>query len=795
EQAAAKRRDQRYPTCEAFLTDLVRCLGDPASATDLSPTPSPPAGVSPRGPTIRLAGDIHLTHEEKEVLRAMFSAFSQVAVQAEFGPGLSGSRVLRVHPVDASGKAHLPAVVKIAPTGLIEQEWQAYQAYVENTLPSIARLESPPTLPSGSLSGGLRYTLVGGGTFVVQSLRDYYDQADATHLLRTLNDRLFLIMGQNWWWDNRVNRVFQMRADYDSLLPVNLVISPTSSPAVGDPRLVEPDNLPLSSTAAGEHVLLKDFVITEVDRTRRQLTLNLPPTLTGPPSVSYRLRLEDVLAIDRYRVGNLVDSLHGLVKATRRDLLVAQAGQAMGQAVDLSAERLVLPGGLTLPNPLSAYQNMLDAFLMVKISTIHGDLNLENILVDPMTSEINLIDFATVRQGHALHDLLRLETEVVTKLIPAALARANLLPEAIHPFYEQLHAAMAYPNRFVSPKLPHPDLAKPFAMLIAIRRMAGKCLFNSDNWTEYYQGLTLYLLGALKFKNLDKIPKARQVAFWAAATLVDLLARPASPPDLAARPKAGKSLSSVIKIVGVMATSMLVAGLLWISGNETPGESGAGVEATAQGRASPITASESIRSEITDTSAANTPFAKQGDPLAEAAFPQTTDTATPKPATNTPVPPLTDTPSPTFTATPLATPTPARTSTPTLTLRPTDTPSQPPPTNPPSTLVTTAPPTSSPTPLPPTEPLLPAPTLLGPEDGATFAGDQAQITLSWSAVKPTLAADELYLIVIHFHSQGQIWTDYGWTQQPGQERLPVEAAKVVNLHPQIHLHDDNLKLR
>jgi hypothetical protein len=58
-------------------------------------------------------------------------------------------------------------------------------------------------------------------------------------------------------------------------------------------------------------------------------------------------------------------------------------------------------------------------------------------------------------------------------------------------------------------------------MLVAIRQMASKCLFNPDDWTEYYQGLTLYLLGALKFKNLDA--QAKQVAFWTAAMAVDLL--------------------------------------------------------------------------------------------------------------------------------------------------------------------------------------------------------------------------------------------------------------------------------
>jgi hypothetical protein len=74
--------------------------------------------------------------------------------------------------------------------------------------------------------------------------------------------------------------------------------------------------------------------------------------------------------------------------------------------------------------------------------------------------------------------------------------------------------------------LPHPALEKPFAILCAIRRAAGSGLYDRDDYTEYYQGLILYLLGALKFANLDAVPEApfpKQVAFVGAATVRRLL--------------------------------------------------------------------------------------------------------------------------------------------------------------------------------------------------------------------------------------------------------------------------------
>ncbi len=94
-------------------------------------------------PLIRTAADIRLASEVEAVLLAMFSDFDSIAVESEFGSGLSGSRVFRVRPLKGD-QAHLPAVVKIAPAGLIRQEWDAYRARVENTLPGIARIESEP---------------------------------------------------------------------------------------------------------------------------------------------------------------------------------------------------------------------------------------------------------------------------------------------------------------------------------------------------------------------------------------------------------------------------------------------------------------------------------------------------------------------------------------------------------------------------------------------------------------------------------------------------------------------------
>jgi hypothetical protein len=95
--------------------------------------------------------------------------------------------------------------------------------------------------------------------------------------------------------------------------------------------------------------------------------------------------------------------------------------------------------------------------------------------------------------------------------------------ETIYPFYEELHCATFKSDQGATYRLLHEALEKPFAILCVLRRAARAGFYDPGDFSEYYQGLMLYLLGALKFRNLDEIPGAKQIAFWGAATLQHLL--------------------------------------------------------------------------------------------------------------------------------------------------------------------------------------------------------------------------------------------------------------------------------
>ena len=74
----------------------------------------------------------------------------------------------------------------------------------------------------------------------------------------------------------------------------------------------------------------------------------------------------------------------------------------------------------------------------------------------------------------------------------------------------------------VTHRLAHAALEKPFTILSVLRKAARGGFYDPNDF-EYYQGLTIYLLSALKFKDLDEVPEAKRVAFLGAATLRHLL--------------------------------------------------------------------------------------------------------------------------------------------------------------------------------------------------------------------------------------------------------------------------------
>jgi hypothetical protein len=458
----------------------------------------------------------------EEILRQMFADCGRLVIKQEFTSGLSGSRVFLVRPVRIQAdeeRAKLPLVVKFASRSLIEKEWRAYISEgIRETFQDIAEIRGEPVWSADGEQGGLCYPLLGGGTFEVVSLRTYCRQKGVEDI-RFVMGRLMKILEQLAQHSHpKVD--FQLQRSYDRLLLVNLKVEPGPLPPGVTPHLVKPDAPPSSPLKPGDYVRLEGFALIK----RETATLNYPPTNEDLPP-SYRVQFTSLAGVADDRLGQVLDPIEGKVTETRQSQLQREVLKALGQPVDPAAERLPLPDGGSLPNPLAALPGLLEGTHDVKVGEVHGDLNMENLLVDPQVRDVNLIDFSEARRDHSLYDFLRLEAEVMTKLVPELLHQHGLSPmPLISHLYLQLHWASLDPEGF-TPHPPHPALEKPLAILQIIRHTARQSLFNINDFSEYYRVLALRLLGTLKFADLDKAEEAplpKQVAFWGAAVAVGL---------------------------------------------------------------------------------------------------------------------------------------------------------------------------------------------------------------------------------------------------------------------------------
>ncbi len=469
-------------------------------------------------------------HGEK-ALRAIFDGYQRVIIQDSFTDvGYSNSWVYRVELVDKDNHPGLPIVVKIGPVNLVEREYEAFHRYVKNQhWPSVADLYGEPARLHEYDIAAICYPLVGGGIFNISSLREYSlnDQTTPDDLTFVLNERLFSIVRNRLRFVEVEHRIPLSRS-YDAVLPVNLRIEYRAWATSEQLTPLSPDTA-FRVVQLGEEVQVSDFIVREIDTRNHHLTLDLPPNHI---SVAYRIRITKVPQVQSFSVGSKIEPMVGVIIATRTGRLHQELQAVMPADFSPTDEHILLTDRVTVTNPLPALPNILSSPRSLRVMTIHGDFNLENIMIDWQVRDIRLIDFAEARRDHVLHDFLRLETEIITKLLPEHLSKIDAttnIAGLVYSFFHRLHyATFQFPptKRIESP---HPDLVKPFTMLTCVRRTARQyALFRAEEYDEYYACLTIYLVAALKFKNLDSLLYAKRIAFWSAAIVYHLMRYPAS---------------------------------------------------------------------------------------------------------------------------------------------------------------------------------------------------------------------------------------------------------------------------
>ncbi|HUM70588.1 MAG TPA: phosphotransferase, partial [Chloroflexota bacterium] len=424
---------------------------------------------------------ILLSSTEQDVLARLFAGYERLVVKSELGGGFGGGRVLLVRPITAVS-ADLPAIVKLGRAAIIQQEWEAFAHYVQRKVPKVANIEGEPQFTADSSWGGIRYPLAGDGYFFIESLGAFCRQADNKDILYVLENQLFPSLGALWQGAQPVHE-YAFGRSLDAILPVNLVVTYRKLATVAS----APDRE--RQWGVGDEVTLANLLITEADSVAGELALDLPPDENNPAG-GWRIRVTAVPDAGDYQIGEILPQpITGVVAATRNTTFQTQLARIFNTPISAADSTFTLPETGSLPNPIAHLPAILKQREDVRVGTVHGDLNLENVLVefDHKSRNIHLIDFANARRDWILHDLLRLETNVWLHVVPEEMKRNGRSISDLSRLVASLQTAVAHPNQIEIP----PGLAKPFHILLAIRRQAQHLLMSPHNWDAYWQGLTV----------------------------------------------------------------------------------------------------------------------------------------------------------------------------------------------------------------------------------------------------------------------------------------------------------------
>lgn len=459
-----------------------------------------------------------LSASHSALIARAFSGQELVYVRQIFVSGYSGAIVLLV----SAGPNQPPSVVKLAHPKEIIREYNAYKRYASRISPqNIAHLCGEPLVAEDGQLCLIQYTFVGGSeTSPAVSIGDYYEEHGAAATSEVLN-RIFRVFGRHWWANNHPH-IYALGEQYDRLLPVHLSIVRTPMPMAAATVLEagSASTTSLRSLQAGHFVRLRGFEMTKVQAGGTLLTVSAPPP-TNEAAAHLRIKIDSTEPL-AFKPGERIPQVDGIVIATRHSVLNSiartlfpahQPDEKLFSAA--SAEEVQKQHRLQLLNPLYELDALLDRVMETRFSVIHGDLNLRNVLVDSDTGFAWLIDFSETRQGPTVFDLQRFEVQVITKLLPAALAAAGLAKEVVIDLLMALHRDPPQHN------CPHAALSEPYNLLVTIRRLARQYLVDDLDWDEYYLGLSIALVGALKYDELDDL--ARGLALLAAATARSLL--------------------------------------------------------------------------------------------------------------------------------------------------------------------------------------------------------------------------------------------------------------------------------
>jgi hypothetical protein len=459
------------------------------------------------------------------VLRRMFYGYNQIRVERRLTGGYTKALILVVTPINTDEREDAAVVVKIDQADIILDEAQRYDSNVKASLPPFsARLVDRPTAPETSDFAGIKYTFLGTDDVASKDLRFVAASLGSPKLGEWLHREFYPLFGKTWWQQRRPYR-FQVWREYDGILPPLLTLELVDEKLV--PANAQVLKMPirrarLKQLEYGDIVVVENFTVTRVYRERG--AIQLAAGQGSDAATAYKIEVRGIdLNKDAYYRGEVVERIAGKVYKTRNEHF-NHAARALEPEFDLSAENITtgIDAPAKLPNPLLAYEELLERHINGSLSKIHGDLHLGNIILGPNENP-SLVDFAQTRDGHTTFDWITLEISLLSDIVMTTTGSSWADARKV------LQYVIALNNRVPLPQL-DPKINEAFSAVSAVREIARECLADPDDWAEYFVGMALCCLRAVTWETMPI--GARRLMFLLSGlslTLTQPLNKPATP--------------------------------------------------------------------------------------------------------------------------------------------------------------------------------------------------------------------------------------------------------------------------
>ena len=409
-----------------------------------------------------------LSCEQEAILGKLFADFSEIMVSPVLG-GKGGANLFLVKPI----KADMQCATFIAKIGWkweTKEEFDGAKIAEESLQNYCARIEG--NIFEYNKYAGFKYTFAGTPLQTVKTFKEFYKKNNTDNVQKIL-DKYFKL-SEVWYGRSSRKREFPYKDFYNILLPADCSIEEASLPK-------------------------NNKIYTDLE----DVKINNWISLQNCKVLNIR---ENKIKVQYGNFGYIIDyhyeqlpkglsngktiSIKGIVTKTRNERLKNITNSILAKITGKERKKLNKYSA-----PLDNLNSVLDSFYYT-ISIVHGDLNINNILIDQFYNPW-LIDFAkTLKNGHTAFDFVELEVDIKRFILSEIMDVSELISIEDALSFSKWDVEEGNRNKFSNI-----DTEKAFKAIVKIRKWAS----NYVKKDEYLSGLYLYSLATLKFEEAPEI--------------------------------------------------------------------------------------------------------------------------------------------------------------------------------------------------------------------------------------------------------------------------------------------------